>query len=451
MPQVYIADVTAFYGTDTLLSNESKGDFRHAGHSFQTAEAAFVYEKVRFLQADESVFKKLFEDTANGSAAKQIGQRIRMTPQQEETWEKLAPVKMAKILEDKFTTNLDAKKALLATHQTLLVNANSTDSLWGAGKSKDDLIDSQDPKLFPGKNQLGELLMQTRVKLLKKEFSHSIREELQEARKKDEKERYGVVSDEMASHITGQLGTSNWEMFDFGKAKDDSVYTVALTGHRPKDFKVEGWGRGAQYNLKDPTYQCLYQELYSLAKDRLEEHGQIKIVSGMALGADTVWACVGANLKKECPERVQFEAHVPSPEQGGRWAKDSEKLWKTLLKKADKVKLYGTKYTGPSQLQMRNEGMIASCDELVACYNGVSKQRSGTRNAIESAWHKGVPVSYVHRDYFLESKPLPQGLDYGKPIYEDPEKGSIVKKESSGALDELLEQIKQEENEEMQL
>ena len=371
-----------------------------------------------------------------------------MTPHQEKIWKKLAPMKMAKILEDKFTTNLDTKKALLATHQTLLVNANSTDSLWGAGKSKDDLVFSQDPKLFPGKNQLGELLMQTRTNLRKKEFSQSIGEELREAH---EKERHGVVSDEMVSHITGQLGTSNWEFFDFTKAKDDSVYTLALTGHRPKDFKVEGWGRGAQYNLKDPTYQRLYQELYSLAKNRLQEHGQIKLVSGMALGADTVWACVGANLKKEYPKQVQFEAHVPSPEQGGRWAKDSEKLWKTLLKKADTVKLYGTKYLGPSQLQMRNEGMIASCDELVACYNGVSKQRSGTRNALESAWHKGVPVSYVHRDYFLESKPLPQGLDYGKPIYEDPEKGSVVEKESSGALDELLEQIKQEETEEMYL
>lgn len=448
MPQVYIEDVTAFYGKDTPLSNESKGKFQHAGYIFQTAESAFVYEKLRFLQADESVFQQLFENTANGSAAKQIGQQVRMTPQQEETWKKVAPVKMAKILEDKFTTNLDAKKALLATNQTVLVDVGSTDFVWGAGKLVNDLVFSQDPKLFPGKNQLGELLMQTRTNLRKKEFSQSIGEELREAH---EKERHGVVSDEMVSHITGQLGTSNWEFFDFTKAKNDSVYTLALTGHRPKDFKVEGWGRGAQYNLKDLTYQRLYQELYSLAKDRLQEHGQIKIVSGMALGADTVWACVGANLKKEYPKQVQFEAHVPSPEQGGRWVKDSEKLWKTLLKKTDTVKLYGTKYSGPSQLQMRNEGMIASCDELVACYNGVSKQRSGTRNALESAWHKGVPVSYVHRDYFLESKPLPQGLDYGKPIYEDPEKGLVVEKESSGALDELLEQIKQEETEEMYL
>lgn len=140
MPQVYIEGVTAFYGTDTPLSNESKGEFQHAGYTFQTAEAAVVYEKLRFLQADESVFQQLFENTANGSAAKQIGQQVRMTPQQEETWEKLAPVKMAKILEDKFTTNLDAKKALLATNQTLLVEASATDSVWSAGKSVNDLV-----------------------------------------------------------------------------------------------------------------------------------------------------------------------------------------------------------------------------------------------------------------------------------------------------------------------
>ena len=56
MPQVYIEDVTVFYGKDTPLSNESKGKFQHAGHLFQTAEAAFVYEKLRFLQVDELVF-----------------------------------------------------------------------------------------------------------------------------------------------------------------------------------------------------------------------------------------------------------------------------------------------------------------------------------------------------------------------------------------------------------
>lgn len=189
---------------------------------------------------------------------------------------------------------------------------------------------------------------------------------------------------------------------DYAQSRSTS-YCIALTGHRPKAFKAV---RGNVYDLSDPTYQKLYKELHDYAVEKLDEHGSITCISGMALGADTVWAMVATNLKQEYGnDRVHFEAHSPLATHAEKWTKESQNQYQYLLNHSDKVVYYGATYS-PKLMMDRNIGMIDNCDELIAVYNGISGQHSGTQHAVNYAISQGKAVHYTNRDYFAVSAPM---------------------------------------------
>ena len=190
---------------------------------------------------------------------------------------------------------------------------------------------------------------------------------------------------------------------EYAQPKSSSTsYRIALTGHRPKAFKAV---RGNVYDLSDPTYQKLYKELHDYAVEKLDEHGSITCISGMALGADTIWAMVATNLKQEYDhDRVHFEAHSPLATHAEKWTKESQNQYQYLLNHSDKVVYYGAAYS-PKLMMDRNIGMINNCDELLAVYNGISESHSGTKHAIDYAISQGKAVHYTNRDYFAVSAP----------------------------------------------
>lgn len=61
----------------------------------------------------------------------------------------------------KFTQNPDLKATLLATGDTVMVEASPVDSIWGIGLDKSDPR-AQDPSQWRGTNWLGEVLMRVR-------------------------------------------------------------------------------------------------------------------------------------------------------------------------------------------------------------------------------------------------------------------------------------------------
>lgn len=191
---------------------------------------------------------------------------------------------------------------------------------------------------------------------------------------------------------------------DFSKEKP---FRMALTGHRPKDFNIPD---GEKYNLNHPVYDKLRTELYDHASQKLEENGKITIISGMALGADTVWAEVAARLKNEHPDSVRFEAHSPIATHADKWPRASQQHFNELLASADTQVLYASDYS-PSAMQVRNCGMIYNCDELVAAYNGYSKQRSGTANALSYAKKIGKETYYTSTEYFAPQKEVDKSIE----------------------------------------
>jgi uncharacterized phage-like protein YoqJ len=168
--------------------------------------------------------------------------------------------------------------------------------------------------------------------------------------------------------------------------------SIALTGHRPT--KLDG------YDGTTPFYRRLQDELLRVALRALHSsEGALELHSGMALGADTVWADAIVTLKRVYPERVRFIAHVPMPQQPDRWPAPAQDHYRELLTQADEVRTYGTEYTS-EVMQARNVGMIDAAETLIAVYDG--SERGGTANAVHYARRIAKPIITLHPDRFRD-------------------------------------------------
>lgn len=158
---------------------------------------------------------------------------------------------------------------------------------------------------------------------------------------------------------------------------------IALTGHRPN--KLDG------YNLNTPFYRHMHDSLASVIEYNLPAYDVIWVHSGMALGADIVWACAARTMMKKYPGRVKLHAEIPVMTQPDIWvsAKD-KKLWHELVDLADAKSVYAEKYS-PKCLQDRNIGMINHADCLLAIWDG---SNGGTKNAVDYAKSIHKPVTY---------------------------------------------------------
>lgn len=66
---------------------------------------------------------------------------------------------------------------------------------------------------------------------------------------------------------------------------------IALTGHRPPKL--------AGYDYNNIFYKRLYKKLDNIVKQALTRYDCLELHSGMALGADTIWAKVIVDNKKQ--------------------------------------------------------------------------------------------------------------------------------------------------------
>lgn len=158
-------------------------------------------------------------------------------------------------------------------------------------------------------------------------------------------------------------------------------FVISLTGHRPDKL----WG----YNLTDSHYIDLQTKLETLIQQALNKHDVIECHSGMALGADTIWAQAIVSMKKRYPNNVIFVADIPCEGQESVWPPSSQKHYTQLLQLADKKIYYSEKYTR-SCMQQRNIGMIDAANVLIAITNG--DIHGGTANAIAYAQKTRVSI-----------------------------------------------------------
>lgn len=167
-----------------------------------------------------------------------------------------------------------------------------------------------------------------------------------------------------------------------------TTINIALTGHRPD--KLDG------YSLNTEFYKKMRHQLMSIIVQNLEQYDTVICHTGMALGADTIWAEAIANMKHKFGDRVQFIAHIPCKNQTIKWRKSSVDHYNELMKYADDDVLYSKEYT-KNCMQLRNIGMVDRADTLIAIWDG---SKGGTENCVRAAIERHVHIEQIKPDTF---------------------------------------------------
>ena len=147
-----------FYGKQSPFSNFHYVEFEYKGYKVTSSEQAFMLEKA--LMFDKSMVKPIL-DATNPVDIKKLGRKVKNYD--ETKWNKVRYGIMVDILHAKFS-NEPLKSELLGTGDELIVEASPTDKIWGAGIAIGDPRLNY-PKYYPGKNLLGQALMDVRTRL----------------------------------------------------------------------------------------------------------------------------------------------------------------------------------------------------------------------------------------------------------------------------------------------
>ena len=151
---------------------------------------------------------------------------------------------------------------------------------------------------------------------------------------------------------------------------------IAITGHRPNKL-------GNDYNLTSP----LILKIKSKLEEIVDSYKPECLISGMALGIDTLWAKIA--LEK----RIPLICAIPCINQEKLWTDSSKELYRYILDNAYKVVYITKKEFDYKSMQLRNEWMVDNCDILVAVHDG---SYGGTHNCVTYANQVGKEIITIN-------------------------------------------------------
>ena len=176
----------------------------------------------------------------------------------------------------------------------------------------------------------------------------------------------------------------------------DTMYTIAITGHRPHKLPCG-------YNFL-PEQSLWSSDLINFLVDYImkayHEHGTLRILSGMALGVDQLWCLAAVQAKKRGAD-LKLVACIPCIGYDQKWPYYSQKTYANILSKCDEQVHVTSAWYTPACLQLRNEYMVDHTDELIAVWNS---SPSGTANCVNYAKRKNVPVTIIPPSKFLRTE-----------------------------------------------
>lgn len=168
------------------------------------------------------------------------------------------------------------------------------------------------------------------------------------------------------------------------------MISIAVTGHRPNKLPCG-------YDMDHPWALAVITRMKNYILAHAERHNGVRIISGMALGIDQMWAIAGVKAQRE-DNRVSIELAIPCANQSKKWPPVSQRLWQQIV---DSVSIYDNvnkityvsnkEYTS-SCMQLRNEYMVDNCDLVLAFWDGTP---GGTANCKRYADKVGKPVQQV--------------------------------------------------------
>lgn len=144
-------------------------------------------------------------------------------------------------------------------------------------------------------------------------------------------------------------------------------------------------------NITDDTVPLVYEAISALLA--YEDPAVLTGVSCIARGADSVFAQavldVGGKLEVILPSRNYRERKVKP---------DHAELFDKLLAQADAVRIMDFEDTGRDAYEAANEAMLASCERLIAVWDGEVGQKGGTGTVVELAHTQNIHVTIIWPD-----------------------------------------------------
>lgn len=141
---------------------------------------------------------------------------------------------------------------------------------------------------------------------------------------------------------------------------------IAITGHRPNKL-------GNDYNLTGPLIRSIRVELQII----IDKYKPTHIISGMALGIDTLWAQMALE------NNIPLIAAVPCLDQEKQWTPSSQWIYRAIINDPlTSIKWVSKGGYTYDCMHNRNIWMVDNCDLLVAVWDGTT---GGTYNCIKYA------------------------------------------------------------------
>lgn len=158
---------------------------------------------------------------------------------------------------------------------------------------------------------------------------------------------------------------------------------VMVTGHRP-------------FGVTDEQRNYYIDRLPKIARSLQKDFGMKRMISGMAIGVDTVWAECAIALG------VPLSAYIPFPQQSDRWGYSDRQKWNKLREQADEEVMIGDKFS-IRLLHARNDAMIRASNLAVAAW-APSQTTGGTASAVGKIRRVNKPLILIDLDAFTVSR-----------------------------------------------
>lgn len=160
---------------------------------------------------------------------------------------------------------------------------------------------------------------------------------------------------------------------------------IAITGHRPHKL-------GNDYDLTSDLIRKIKQELQHIITEYndigRDNWTPLSLISGMALGIDTLWAELAIENK------IPLIAAIPCSGQDLKWPIKSQKTYQDIITHPNCTRNYiSDKPYNSTCMQKRNEWMVDNCNLLIAVWDGTS---GGTANCVNYAKSVNKPIIYIN-------------------------------------------------------
>ena len=110
------------------------------------------------------------------------------------------------------------------------------------------------------------------------------------------------------------------------KTKKMCYPVVAITGHRPG-------------SLSKDQRQYMQEGLKFIADGLVEYYGVERFLTGLALGADTIWAELAISYG------IEYDAYIPFEGQEERWVQSDKTRYRELRSSASSEKVFGQQFS----------------------------------------------------------------------------------------------------------